>query len=417
MIKSNYQNGAGELVSLLAEKFNKYSKSKNLDIELNLIFFGKKNSSETFEYFEDFVESHFLKKFEKYELIFLNDLLIGKFGEHLLDLKSYVANDKRELYTNQPFYKHCFYKGKWISLPIFLDLTLLLSNEELLNKYHKEVPKTWEELYQTGKEIMDKENPNRDKPLYGYNGLFYDGEGGTCSLYEYFYSNRNSVDDPMPNPSSKESIEAIKLLKKIKDDISSDMKFQENEKGFEENLSDSEFVFSKFWYTPNTVMNSGKKVSILPGSKPGISGSIVGVNGFGINKYVKDEKAIKAAAEIISYFSSLEFQKELLLEFGLPSGILNLYDDDEICKTVNCEFFKSFQIITRPTAEVDDYEEYSIEFRDSVYSYLYGNNTVEKALEITSKLVKSNQSSGSLRNASVNVFSILVSLLLFFISF
>ena len=40
---------------------------------------------------------------------------------------------------------------------------------ELLNKYNKTIPTSWEELLETGKYIKEKEN---DENLMIYNGLF-----------------------------------------------------------------------------------------------------------------------------------------------------------------------------------------------------------------------------------------------------
>jgi len=37
-----------------------------------------------------------------------------------------------------------------------LDYTVLYSNTDLLKKYNKEIPKTWDELYSTGKYIMEE---------------------------------------------------------------------------------------------------------------------------------------------------------------------------------------------------------------------------------------------------------------------
>ena len=47
---------------------------------------------------------------------------------------------------------------------------ILYSNKELLNKYNKQVPKTWSELINTCKYIIEKEKNNTD--LICYNGLF-----------------------------------------------------------------------------------------------------------------------------------------------------------------------------------------------------------------------------------------------------
>jgi len=46
---------------------------------------------------------------------------------------------------------------------------MLYSNEDLLIKYNKPIPKTWDELIKTCKYIIDKEN---DPELICCNGLF-----------------------------------------------------------------------------------------------------------------------------------------------------------------------------------------------------------------------------------------------------
>jgi len=43
---------------------------------------------------------------------------------------------------------------------------------DLLNKYEKEIPKTWDELINTGKFILENERKNGNEDLIGYNGLF-----------------------------------------------------------------------------------------------------------------------------------------------------------------------------------------------------------------------------------------------------
>ena len=41
---------------------------------------------------------------------------------------------------------------------------------ELLNKYHKEVPKTWDELIETGKYIYNEELKDGNEDLLIYSG-------------------------------------------------------------------------------------------------------------------------------------------------------------------------------------------------------------------------------------------------------
>jgi len=45
-----------------------------------------------------------------------------------------------------------------------------------------------------------------------------------CSVYEYIYSNRESIDDPFPNLTNPNLSKSIELLKLIKNEISSGLK-------------------------------------------------------------------------------------------------------------------------------------------------------------------------------------------------
>ena len=49
---------------------------------------------------------------------------------------------------------------------------ILYSNKYLLSKYNKPIPKTWNELLETGKYILRKEKELNNTNLIGYNGLF-----------------------------------------------------------------------------------------------------------------------------------------------------------------------------------------------------------------------------------------------------
>ncbi len=49
---------------------------------------------------------------------------------------------------------------------------MLYSNKSLLEKYNKNVPKTWDELLDTAKFILGEEKKNNITDIVGYNGLF-----------------------------------------------------------------------------------------------------------------------------------------------------------------------------------------------------------------------------------------------------
>jgi len=55
--------------------------------------------------------------------------------------------------------------------------------------------------------------------LNKYNRL--DAEEGTSSLYEFIYSYRDTVESSFPNLKSQNAIDALKMIKKLKEEISS----------------------------------------------------------------------------------------------------------------------------------------------------------------------------------------------------
>jgi len=147
-------------------------------------------------------------------------------------------------------------------------------------------------------------------------------------------------------------------------------------------------IFTSFWIYPvvaSTLKNI--KMSAMPGREEGISGStIVGFN-IGISKKI-DPSHLEKTITVLKYMISKETQKKYLKNFLINTAIFTLYDDEDVCTTVDCEFFKSLQPIARPGSKVDNYHQYSRRFRNYVFDYLYGNeteplNVLEKIDDIT----------------------------------
>ncbi|OUM69945.1 hypothetical protein PIROE2DRAFT_2149 [Piromyces sp. E2] len=69
--------------------------------------------------------------------------------------------------------------------------------------------------------LLINEERKNNNDLLGYNGLFTDNENGFCSLYEFIYTYRKENSTIFPEIKSKETINAIEMIKKMKDEISS----------------------------------------------------------------------------------------------------------------------------------------------------------------------------------------------------
>jgi len=101
----------------MVDMFNKYSKENNLDIDVDLIFFGRTNLSSSITEYENTLESIFSKKNDKYDLIIMYELNVKEFGDHLLELDDYIPEEYKNYYSKGKSYKTCFNDdGKWISL-------------------------------------------------------------------------------------------------------------------------------------------------------------------------------------------------------------------------------------------------------------------------------------------------------------
>eukprot|EP00833_Pecoramyces_ruminatium_P001529 jgi/Orpsp1_1/1175561/evm.model.c7180000054357.1 len=115
------------------------------------------------------VESLLIKKKDKYDLFFYDNAFTQKYGNYLLDLNDYLSKEDIEIYDSKLISEICTYENKLVGLPYSISYSMLYYNYGLLDKYNKTVPKTWDELINISKYILEKEN-NPD--LIAYNGFF-----------------------------------------------------------------------------------------------------------------------------------------------------------------------------------------------------------------------------------------------------
>jgi len=150
-------------------------------------------------------------------------------------------------------------------------------------------------------------------------------------------------------------------------------------------ITNGNAVFVKF-YPFNSILQGDKlqyEISGLPGNKEGVSGSILVGYNVGIYNNISEDKR-SSAIETIKYFSSKEFQKSLVLKKIIISGILSLYEDENVCSNINnCEYYKDLQTIRRPIGKTDDLSKYMEMFVNYFNEYIYGD---ESEISILTKI-------------------------------
>ncbi|ORX85072.1 hypothetical protein BCR32DRAFT_242070 [Anaeromyces robustus] len=214
-------NGAFYAFTGMVNEFNNYSKNNNLDINIHLTALLQNNFTSTFTDYETFLDYLFTKKSNKYDLIAYDNVYKMRYGPHLLDLKNILPKEHIDMYMEGVSNQTCIYNDKIIGLQINIDVDFLYYHKNYLKTYNQKVPKTWDDLINVGKYILNEERKLNNTSLIGYNGFFLDSEGGTCSIYETIYSFRDSINSPFPGITSQKAIDALEKIKEVKNELSS----------------------------------------------------------------------------------------------------------------------------------------------------------------------------------------------------
>lgn len=250
---------------------------------------------------------------------------------------------------------------------------------DLLNKYNKQIPQTWDELIETLNFIYEKEKPT-NPDLHKYLAHFPEYENGLAAILEFMHSFRDNPTDNFPDYTSENAAAAIEKMKEIRNVASTPDDFAANEITMATSLFPGKYIFARFWYVGEEFGTHNTTFSQLPGHIKGVSGSCVGGNNISMNKNISEEKK-KAVGEILSYIHSYENQKYFILNGYIRSAIHSTYRDPEICQKIDCIKFSSIQSIVRPSSSSINYDEYSDKFRELVRKFVDGE-TDKSAKEI-----------------------------------
>ncbi|MBB5753163.1 ABC transporter substrate-binding protein [Prosthecomicrobium pneumaticum] len=284
--------------------------------------------------------------------------------------------------------------GKLVALPLFTDAPALYYRKDLLDKYGKQPPKTWDELAATAKEVQDKEREAGQKDLWGFvwQGNAY--EGLTCDALEWVKSSGGgqiieadgSISINNPNAAA-----AIERAKSWVGTISPPgvLAYQEEESRGVWQTGNA--VFMRNWPYAYALGNGedssvkGKfEVTTLPfagdGNQP--AATLGGWN-VAVSKYSKQQDA---AIKLAIYLASPEVQKWRAIEIANLPTIEALYDDADVAKAQ--PFMPAWKAVfqsavPRPSAPTKTkYNEVSSKFWTAVHNTLSGNGTAAENLEI-----------------------------------
>ena len=284
--------------------------------------------------------------------------------------------------------------GKLVAIPSFTDAPALYYRKDLLEKYGKAVPKTWDELAATAKEIQDAERAagNPDMQGFVWQGNAY--EGLTCDALEWVKSSGGGQivePDGTISINNENAAAALERAKSWIGTISPEgvLAYQEEESRGVWQIGNA--VFMRNWpyaYSLGNGDDSAVKgkfdVTTLPVGKEGDTpAATLGGWNLAVSKY-SDEQA--AAIELVLFLSSAEEQKQRAIkQTNLPTRIAT-YDDPEVAAAAPIiPLWKDvfLNAVPRPSAPTKvKYNEVSSMFWSAVHDTLSGNGTAAENLEL-----------------------------------
>ncbi|WP_420493407.1 ABC transporter substrate-binding protein [Rhizobium etli] len=281
-----------------------------------------------------------------------------------------------------------------VALPMYTDAPALYYRRDLLEKYGKQSPKTWDELAGTAKEIQEKERAAGQKDMWGFVFQGNSYEGLTCNALEWVKSSGGGQivePDGTISINNEKAAAAIDRAKGWVGTISPPgvLAYQEEESRGVWQTGNA--VFMRNWpyaYSLGNGADSAVKgkfeVTTLPvaalGDKP--SSALGGWN-LAVSKYSDEQQA---AIELVKFLASKDVQKARAIELSNLPTLVALYDDKDVAaaQPFMPEWKPIFQdAVPRPSATAKvKYNEVSSRFWTAVHNTLSGNGTAAENLEL-----------------------------------
>ncbi len=335
--------------------------------------------------------------------VYMTDVIWApQLADHFVDLTDAATKAGRIAENVPSIIESQTVNGKLVALPYFTDAPALYYRKDLLEKYNKPVPKTWPELAETAKFIMDKERAAGNKDMWGFvfQGNAY--EGLTCDALEWVksYGGGQIVEpDGSISINNPKAAAAIDEAKSWIGTIAPEgvLGYQEEESRGVWQLGNS--VFMRNWPYAYALGNQGDSpingkfdVATLPagpaaGDKP--AATLGGWN-VAVSKYSKYQEA---AIKLVIWLSSPEFQKGLAISLSHLPTIASVYDDADVAKAQPIVAnWKDVVLnaVPRPSAPTKGkYNEVSSDFWTAVHSSMAGDgSTADNLALLEAKLTK-----------------------------
>lgn len=337
-------------------------------------------------------------KSDELDVLLIDVIWPGILKKHLLDLAPFVPEEHLAQHfqtlvdTNRD-------GERLLAIPYRIGAGLLYYRKDLLDKYDRSVPQTWQELAETAAYIVDKEQADNPELVgFVFQGKAY--EGLTCNALEWLDSFKAGVivDDEsgevtVNNPAA---LEALRTAASWIGTISPPDVLGYAEEDARETFQAGDAVFMRNWPYAWALLNKpdspvAGKVDVAPLPKGGADGKHTGTLGAwsaAVSKYTQNPEA---AADLAQYLTTSEAQLELALQASSNPTIGALYKNPEILATnpFMGKLYETFNnAVARPSKVTGKrYDRVSSQVAEVVHAVLAGEMTPDAGLARLEKVL------------------------------
>jgi trehalose/maltose transport system substrate-binding protein len=307
----------------------------------------------------------------------------GTLGNHFIDLAEHIPEDQ----VSQHFpaiVENNTVDGALVAMPWFTDAGILYYRSDLLEKYGKQPPVTWQELTETAKEILEGERAEGNDKMQGFVFQAKAYEGLTCDALEWvdsFGGGTVVADDGTITINNEDAAAALDLAATWIGDIAPEGVLNYAEEESRGVFQSGNAVFMRNWpyaWALGNAEDSAIKgkigVSALPrGGEDGKHTGALGGWQLAVSKYSQNAEI---AADLVKYLTSYDEQKRRAIEGSYNPTIAALYEDEEVlaANPFFGELYETFtNAVARPSRVTGEkYNQVSSEFFNAAHDVLSG---------------------------------------------
>jgi trehalose/maltose transport system substrate-binding protein len=286
-----------------------------------------------------------------------------------------------------------------VAMPWFTDAGLLYYRTDLLEKYGKEPPTTWQELTEIAREIREGERADGNDRMLGFVFQAKAYEGLTCDALEWidsFGGGQIVAEDGSITINNDKAAAALELAASWIGDIAPEGVLNYAEEEARGVFQSGNAVFMRNWpyawalgNAPDSPIAGKIGVGQLPkGGEDGKHTAVLGGWQLAVSKYSENAEL---AVDLVRHLTSPEEQKRRAIKGSYNPTIAALYQDPEILEATPFfgELYETFtSAVARPSrATGEKYNQVSSEFFNAVHAVLSGKTDAPASLEeLESKL-------------------------------